>query len=38
MSGFDAVLVTAMIVFTVRSLQRQGGMISGPPAVASPVL
>ena len=37
MSGFDALLVTAMIVFTVRSLQQEAGRIAGPPALASPV-
>jgi preprotein translocase subunit SecY len=37
MSGFDAVLVAAMIVFIALSLQRGAGRISGPPALASPV-
>jgi preprotein translocase subunit SecY len=37
MSGFDAVLVAAMIVFIARSLQREAGKITGPPALASPV-
>jgi len=37
MSGFDAVLVAAMIVFVARNLQREAGRITGPPALASPV-
>ncbi|MGH7761029.1 MAG: hypothetical protein ACREOY_06390 [Candidatus Dormibacteraceae bacterium] len=37
MSGFDIMLVTAMIVFVVLRLQREGGSISAPTGLASPV-
>jgi preprotein translocase subunit SecY len=37
MSGLDAVLVAAMIVLIARSLQREAGKFSGPPALASRV-
>ena len=37
MSGFDAVLVTTMIIFIVRSLEQSRKLVAGPPVLMSQV-
>jgi hypothetical protein len=36
-SGFDAVLVTTMIIFIVRTLELSRKPVTGPPVLMSPV-